>query len=403
MSTTTSPAARAAALKARVVDVVDRITPELLAASREIHANPELGYEEHFASARLAGLLRDHGLDVEHPAYDLPTAFAARGGDPASDAPLLVVCCEYDALPGIGHGCGHNVIGTAGVGAGIALASVAAEAGGRVLVLGTPAEERNGGGKIRLLERGAFAGAAMAMMIHPEPGNVERAPYLAADDLEVVFHGKAAHASSQPHKGVNALDALVLGYMSLATLRQYLRPDEKVHGIITDGGQAENIVPVRAAARFKVRAKTEERLEKLKVRVLACFEGAATQTGARLEATYHGGYSDGRWNHALASAFRRNGEALGRRFVEPELIPDNVAGSTDMGNVSKALPAIHPVIQMCPLGVAGHSEEMAQWAASEKADAAVVDGAKALAMTGVDVWTDPDLLAAAWREFEGDR
>ena len=388
-------------LKAKACAVVDAIAGELIAAAREIHANPELGYEEVFASARLAGILRDHGLDVEHPAYDIPTAFVAHAGVDES-APLVVVCCEYDALPGIGHGCGHNVIGTAGVGAGVALAAIAEAAGGRVRVLGTPAEERNGGGKIRLLERGAFDGADAAMMIHPEPGNVERAPYLAADDLEIVFHGKAAHASSQPHKGINALDALVLGYMAVAAMRQHLRPDEKVHGIITDGGQAENIVPVRASARFKVRAKTEDRLEKLKARVLACFEGAATQTGARLEATYHGGYSDGRWNHAIARSFRRNGEALGRRFVEPELIPDNVAGSTDMGNVSKVLPTIHPVLQMCPLGVAGHSEEMARWAASEMADAAIVDGAKSLAMTAIDVWIDAGLREAAWKEFRGD-
>jgi amidohydrolase len=389
-------------LKRRVCDRVDAIAGELVAVAHEIHDRPELGHEEVFASGRLAGLLRDHGLEVEHPAYGLDTAFAARaGGDGGGDGdgPLVVVCCEYDALPGIGHGCGHNVIGSAGAGAGIAAAAVAAEAGGRLLVLGTPAEERNGGGKVRLLEAGAFDGAVAAMMIHPEPGNVERAPYLAADDLEVVFHGKAAHASSQPHKGINALDALVLGYVAVAALRQHLRPDEKVHGIITDGGQAENIVPVREDARFKVRARTEEKLEALKARVLACFEGAALQTGARLEATYHGGYSDGRWNHALARAFRRNGEALGRRFVEPELIPVNVAGSTDMGNVSKRLPTIHPVLQMCPLGVAGHSEDMARWAASEMADACVVDGAKSLAMTVVDVWTQPELRDAATEEF----
>ncbi len=387
----------AEALKQQAVRVVDDLAPELVAASREIHARPELGFEEVFASARLAGLLRDHGLRVDHPAYDLPTAFAARSGD--GEGPLVVVCCEYDALPDIGHGCGHNVIGAAGAGAGVALAAVAAAAGGRVLVLGTPAEERNGGGKVQLLERGAFEGAAMAMMVHPEPGNVERAPYLAADELDVVFHGRAAHASSQPHKGINALDALVLGYTAVGALRQHLRPDEKVHGIITDGGQAENIVPARAAGRFKVRASTEERLDPLKQRVLACFEGAALQTGARLEAAYRGGYAAGRWNHALARAFRRNAEELGRRFVEPELIPASVGGSTDMGNVSQRLPTIHPVLEMCPLGVAGHSHEMATWAASERADEVVVDGAKALAMTGVDVWLEPALLSAAWGEL----
>jgi metal-dependent amidase/aminoacylase/carboxypeptidase family protein len=239
------------------------------------------------------------------------------------------------------------------------------------------------------------------MMAHPEGGDVERVPYLATDTLEVVFHGRASHASSGPWKGVNALDALVLAYGATSALRQQLRPDEKVHGIITDGGQAENVVPARAAGRWKVRARSVDRLEALKARVLACFEGAATQTGATLEHRWVAGYQDVRANRTLAAAYRRHGEALGRRFVEPERIPIHVAGSTDMGNVSHAVPSIHPAIAAFPPTVAGHSEELARCAVGEAADGAVVDGAKMLALTAVDVWTSQELRTAIRAEFEG--
>lgn len=383
-------------LKRRVESYVDGIAVELVAASRDIHARPELAYEERYACARLADLIEAHGVPVERGAYGIETAFVARAG---TRGPNVIVCCEYDALPGIGHGCGHNVIGTAGAGAGLALAALAEEAGGRVTILGTPAEEQGGGGKKRLLAAGAFADGDVAMMVHPEPGDVEYVPYLANDQLYVAMHGKAAHASSTPWAGVNALDALVLGYMAVAALRQHLRDDEKVHGIILDGGKADNIVPDHASARFRVRARTKERLEPLKARVLACFEGAAAQTGARLEHRWLGGYADMRSNRTLAAAYRRNGERLGRTFVDPSLIPASIAGSTDMGDVSYALPSIHPVIGMVPLGVVGHTEEFARWAGSEAGDRCVIDGAKALAMTGVDVWTRPDLLAEVRAEF----
>lgn len=387
--------------KRRACEAVDAVAGDLVSISHEIHANPELGYQERFASARLAGALRDHGLDVEHPAFGVDTSFAGRAG--GGDGPLVAVCCEYDALPGIGHGCGHNVIGALGVGAGIALASVADACGGRLLVLGTPAEELNGGGKIRLLDAGAFDGVAVAMMAHPEAGDVERVPYLAADTVDVVFHGKAAHASSSPSKGLNALDALVSAYNGLAMLRQQTQPDEKVHGIITDGGQAENIIPERAAGRWKVRARNQERLERLKARVTACFEGAALQSGCGVELTWEGGYTDLRANRALARAYRRNGEALGRRFVEPERIPVHVAGSTDMGNVSKVVPSIHPALWACPPGTPGHSIEMTAAAASDLADTAVVEGAKMLAMTAIDVWLQPSLLDEVRDEFAAGR
>jgi amidohydrolase len=378
---------------------VDEAAGELVAISHDIHAHPEIGYQELYASARLATALADHGIEVEHPAFGIETSFVGRIGD--GDGPTVAICCEYDALPGIGHGCGHNVIAATGVGAGIALAAVARECGGRALVLGTPAEELNGGGKIRLLQAGAFEGVDVAMMAHPEAGDVERVPYLAADTVDVVFHGRAAHASSSPHKGLNALDALVSAYNTIAMLRQQTQPDEKVHGIITDGGQAENIIPVRAAARWKVRARTGERLERLKARVVACFEGAAAATGCTYEAVWEGGYADVRANRTLAAAYRRNGEALGRRFVDPDRIPIHVAGSTDMGDVSYAVPSIHPALHACPPGTPGHSLEMTAAAVSALADRAVVDGAKILASTAIDVWLQPGLLDDVRSEFAG--
>ena len=386
----------AAQAKARAAARVDELAEALVAASHDIHARPELAYEEHFAAGRLADLVEVQGIAVERGAFGLPTAFVARVGE---RGPNVVICCEYDALPGIGHGCGHNIIGTAGVGAGLAAAAVADAVGGRVTILGTPAEE-GGGGKIRLLAAGAFDGADVAMMVHPEAGDVERVPYLANDSLVVEMHGVAAHAASSPWAGVNALDALVLGYTAVNALRHRLRPDEKVFGIITHGGDATNVLPAYAAAKYRVRAATSAGLDELRRKVVACFEGAAQQTGARLEYRFEGGYEDMASNRTLAAAYRRNGEALGRRFVDPALIPVSVAGSTDMGNVSKVLPSIHPVIGMCPITVGGHTIEMAEHSVTPAADRAVVDGAKAMAMTAIDVWTDPDLLGAARAEFE---
>ena len=336
---------------------VDTVAAELVSASRDIHARPELAYEERYASQRLADLIEAHGCAVERGAFGIETAFVAHAG---TRGPNVVVCCEYDALPGIGHACGHNVIGTAGVGAGLALAALADELDGHVTILGTPAEDTGGGGKKRLLDTGAFLDADVAMMVHPEPGDVEYVPYLANDQLLVEMHGKAAHASSTPWAGINALDAIVLGYTAVGALRQHINTDEKIHGIILDGGKADNIVPDYASARFRVRARNRDRLELLKPRVLACFEGAATQTGASLEHTWLGGYLDMRSNKTLAAAYRQNGERIGREFVDPKLIPASIAGSTDMGNVSYAVPSIHPVIKMVPLGVVGHTEEFAR-------------------------------------------
>jgi len=383
--------------KAQAWATIDQIGSELIEISHAIHAQPELCYEEHFAAHTLSSALQRHGIAVEAPAFDLPTAFAGRSG---TAGPHVIICCEYDALPGIGHGCGHNIIGTAGIGAGIALAPLAEHLGGRMTALGTPAEE-GGGGKLRLLERGAFANADAAMMVHPEPANVEIVPYLANETLVITMHGRAAHASSSQRAGINALDALVLGYQGAQVLRSNLARDERVFGIITNGGAADNVVPAEAAARYRIRARSKDRLDGLRARLTECFEGAARQVGATCTIESLGGYLDLRANRALASAFRINGESLGRHFLDPSTIPIEAAGSTDMGNVSYALPVIHPVLDV-GTRCAGHTIEMTAASITPNADRCLIDAAKAMAATVIDFWTQPELRDRVSAEFSAN-
>jgi len=380
--------------KAQAWATIDRIESELIEISHAIHARPELCYEEHFAAHMLSSALQRHGIEVEVPAFELPTAFAGRSG---TTGPHVIICCEYDALPGIGHGCGHNIIGTAGIGAGIALAPLAEHLRGRVTTLGTPAEE-GGGGKLHLLERGAFADADAAMMVHPEPANVEIVPYLANETLVITMHGRAAHASSSARAGINALDALVLGYQGAQVLRANLRRDERVFGIITNGGAADNIVPAEATARYRIRARTNDRLDGLRSRLTECFQGAARQLGATCTIESLGGYLDLRANRALAAAFRVNAEALGRHFLDPATIAIEAAGSTDMGNVSYQLPVIHPVLDV-GTRCAGHTIEMTAASITPNADRCLLDAAKAMAATVIDFWTRPELRDQVNAEF----
>src|SRR5688500_7803211 len=240
-----------AAAKERLAAEVDKRAEVLIDASHQIHGRPELCYEEHFAHDVLTGLLEGENLDVERHAFDLETAFIARVG--SGDGPTIAVLCEYDALPGIGHACGHNIIGTAGVGAGLAAAALADELGGRLVILGTPAEE-GGGGKELLVQRGAFDGVDAAMMVHPAGADLVLMNVIAIHQMKVRYHGEAAHAAAFPHKGRNALDAAVLGYMNIAALRQHIKPSERIHGIFTHGGDKPNIVPSFAAAEWYVRS-----------------------------------------------------------------------------------------------------------------------------------------------------
>lgn len=384
-------------LKARAAAQVDSERATLLELSARIHAHPELCYTEHRAAGWLADYLESRGFTVERAAYGLATAFAARIG---KGRPRLAVLCEYDALPGIGHGCGHNIIAAAGAGAGVALGSIIADTGGSVVVLGTPAEE-GGGGKICMAREGAFDEIDAAMMVHPASLELLTMNVLAVSAIDVEYRGRAAHAAAAPHAGINALDGLVTAYQAIAQLRQHIRPTERVHGIITDGGQAPNVVPERAAGLFFVRAATEQRLGKLRERVDACFHAGSLASGAEYHTRRVGeDYSDMWTNAPFAAAYQANLAQLGRQVVDAPA--EQISGSTDMGNVSKLVPSIHPMISIAPPRVALHTQEFARCAASADGERGVVDGAKAMAMTGIDVLCAPGLLDAMQAAFKAN-
>ncbi len=385
-------------LKDRVCQAVDRMRDELLRISRAIHANPELAFEEHEAASLLVAALREAGLEVETGVHGLETAFSAEFG--ADGSPCVALLAEYDALPKMGHACGHNLIATASVGAGLALASLADCLPGRVRVLGTPAEE-HGCGKELMAREGALDGVDAALMMHPSSVNLVSMPCIAMAELEVRYRGQSAHAAAMPERGVNALDAMVVGYQAVAALRQHIARDERIHGIITDGGQSPNVVPERTAGRFYVRAANEQNLAPLKQRVEACFRAGAEATGADVEIEWGAAdYLDLRFNEPLATAFRTNAETLGREFFPIDKLPPSVQGSTDMGNVSHRVPSIHPMLAAAPLHCTIHNPEFAKWAGSEMGEAAALDGAKALAMTALDFFADADLRQRAQAIFE---
>jgi amidohydrolase len=387
---------RSSDAKTRIAADVASRADRLVTVSREIHAHPELNYEEYFAHDLLCSTLEEAGLPVVRHAYGVDTAFEVSVG---REGPEVLVLLEYDALPGIGHGCGHNVIAAAGLGAGLAAAELAERLGGRLRILGTPAEE-GGGGKIAMARRGAFASGVAAMMVHPADADLLRMDSLAIHTVDVVYHGRAAHASAAPWEGRNALDAAVLGYMNVAALRQHIRPSERVHGIFTDAGEKPNIVPRRAAATWYVRSETMTSLRPLEQRVMACLEGAASACGCTMDATWDGHtYAEVRDNERLASAYAANMAAVGRTVVDPRVTGHRVLGSTDMGNVSYLMPSIHPMVQVAPAGVPIHTEQFAEHAGSAGGDQAVLDGARAMAMTVVDLWLDGGLRDAVATEF----
>jgi amidohydrolase len=385
--------------KRQVIADVDARAELLVDVSHRIHEHPELGYEEVFAHDLLTQVLADEGIAVEAHAYGVDTAFVGRAG---SAGPTVAVCCEYDALPGIGHACGHNIIAAAGLGAGLAAAAMADQAGGRIVILGTPAEE-GGGGKVRLIDAGAFDGVDAALMVHPAGGDLRSMNVIAIHRLKVTYHGQAAHAAAFPHKGRNALDAAVLGYVNIAALRQHIRPNERLHGIFLDGGDKPNIVPARAEAEWYVRAGDVGRLEQLKTRVVACLEAGALAAGCTLELDWQEPiYADMRDNLPMVDLYAANAAALGRPLASPD-DTFSVVGSTDMGNVSYAVPSIHPMIAVSPPHISIHTPEFADYAAGPAGDAAVLDGAKALAMTIADLWLQSgamDRAAASFREAE---
>src|SRR6184192_2751235 len=327
--------------KAGARERLEAARDELVALSHRIHAHPELGFEEERASGWLAEMLDAAGFKVSRGICELPTAFVAEAGS----GPLCVaLCAEYDCLPGIGHACGHNVIAAMAAGAGIAAARVADDVGLTVRVIGTPAEE-GGGGKILLLERGAFMGVHAAMMVHPAPVDAVEPPVLALTQFCVRYTGKEAHASAFPEFGINAADALTVAQTAIGLLRQHIRQGDRIHGIVTDGGDAPNVVPAHTAADYIVRARTLAELDDIRAKVLHCFEAGALATGATLEVKPSGEpYAEVRHDAALGAVYRRNAEALGRSFPDLGVLLERAAASTDMGNVSHALPSIHPMI-----------------------------------------------------------
>jgi amidohydrolase len=384
--------ARATALAA-----IDSAATDLRGLSLDIHEHPELAYEETHAHAAVADFLEQRRFSVERSAYGVDTAFRAVAG---SGGPTIAVLCEYDALPGIGHACGHNLIATAGVATGLALEAALGEGNGTVVVLGTPAEER-GGGKIDLIDAGAFADVDAAMMLHPSggigAGKVRtRGRPNAIQSVFVTYQGRNAHAAGRPWDGLNALDALIHAFNGISLLRQQMRPTARVHGIITDGGKAPNIIPDETGAHFYVREISMPRLDELRPRVQACFEAAAMATGTELEARWQGHvYSDMLSSSPLAESYEEHAATLGMD-VDPE--PRLGGGSTDMGNVTYVVPGIHPSFGI-EADAANHTAGFTDAAATESAHAETLRAAKALALTALDLYSDEAKIAAAKAEL----
>jgi len=384
-----------AARKKRIGERVEGRAKDLDRLALEIHSRPELAFEERFAADSLADYLESEKVTVQRGAGGLETAFVAEAG---SGGPVVAILGEYDALPGIGHGCGHNLMGTAAVGAFLALRDTLDGVRGRVRIVGCPAEER-GNGKVLLMAGGAFEGVEAALMYHPGDRDEIDPLMLAMVNLDVELLGKAAHAAAEPYDGVNALDGLVLGWNAMSALRLLVRSDSRIHGIITDGGKAANIIPDRAAARLMVRSPDNAYLADLRRRVLACFEGAAVATGAELRPMWSEVCEVVNTNRPLAEAFAENVRSLGRT-MQPRR-PSDTHGSTDMGNVTTAIPGIHPFLSITEGPVPGHSVAFAEAARAPRALATMHLAAKALAMTALDVMTEPALLKRTKEAHDG--
>jgi amidohydrolase len=358
------------------------VEDELKTISRWMYENPEIANEERATSARLVEFLTGNGFDVEYPAYGLETAFVARAG---GEGPEVVICAEMDALPGVGHACGHNIIATSALGAGVALAEMVVDLGFRLTVLGTPAEEHHGG-KVDLIEAGAFENAAASMMIHPSPRDVVDPAMLAIHHFAVEFHGKDAHAAAAPWEGRNALDAFVQLYVAVSTFRQHMLPTDKMHGIISHGGDAPNIIPSHTRSEWYVRAATKERLEVLMEQFRSFVDGAAGATGCTTAISFDGHeYTEMVNDPVMVELFAANSEALGRPLGRNADEEASAAGSSDMGNVSRVVPSIHPMIGMDTRGAVNHQPEFAAHTITADGERAMRDGALAMAWTIIDL------------------
>jgi amidohydrolase len=372
----------------RVVKAIEGARSELVDLSHFIHAHPELGYEEFESSAALASAAERAGFDVERGAAGLATAFRATKGTGRFH---VVYCAEFDALPEVGHACGHNIIAASSLGAALGLAEAADELDLRVTLLGTPSEE-GGGGKIDLLNAGYFDDEHMALMVHPFPTERLDATCLAVDQFDVIYTGKEAHASAAPWLGLNALDALTIAQVALGLLRQQLSPGDQFHGIVTDGGTAANIIPSRTVARYMARSLTTDSLAALRLRVNACFEAGALATSTSLEFEEVGQqFSQMVADPEILAHYRRAAESLGRDFLLDDEDAPKPTISTDMANVSLAVPSIHPLLMIPTHGAINHQPEFAAACITAAADQAVIDGALALAETAIRVANDEAL------------
>jgi amidohydrolase len=384
--------------KQRVAAAVAAHRDEIVDLSHAIHADPEPAFQEVRAAARVADALRRHGFEVEAPAGRLATAIRATlPGGLGTDGPRIGILAEYDALPGLGHGCGHNTMAASGVGAAMALADLAPRLRGEIVFLGTPAEEA-GSGKQYMLDDGLFEGLDAALLFHPGDRDHAACMLLACEDVEVTFTGLQAHAASDPWTGRNALDAMILLFTSVGLWRQQLPPDARVHGIITEGGTAANIIPDRAVGHFMIRSTGQAVFESMRQRFREMVTAAGLATGTEAATVFSSGSTVMKDNATLAARFRASMQAAGRvdQGVDPERL-----GSSDMGNVSLVLPTIHPTLSICDDGVPGHSTLFRDAAATPRADETTLLAATLVAQTAYELFTEPGLVEAAWREFRG--
>ncbi len=369
-----------------VEDAVNRRRGDLVELSHSIHAEPELAFAEHRSCAKAQALVADHGFEITKAPGGLDTAFRADYGS----GPLVIgICAEYDALPGIGHACGHNIIAASAVGTALALAEVADELGLTVVLLGTPAEEA-GGGKVLLLNAGAFDDIAATVMLHPGPLDIAAARSLALSQVAVGYRGRESHAAVAPHLGINAADAITVAQVAIGLLRQQLAPGQMMHGIVTDGGQATNVIPARAEMQYTMRANDAESLRELEKRMADCFLAGAVATGCDYAVSEtEPAYDELTPDTWLADTFREEMVRLGRSPVPTEVEAAFPLGSTDMGNVTKVMPGIHPIVGIDAGGASVHQPAFAAAAAGPSADTAVVEGAIMLARTVVRLAETP--------------
>ena len=385
----------------RAIRAIDGQRAALIALSMSLHADPEIGYEEHRSAERLASFLETNGFAVTRRYRDVETAYR---GDAAGrgTGPTVAILTEYDALPDIGHACGHNLIAMMGTAAAIGVRAVLDELPGRVAAIGTPAEE-GGGGKVALVRAGGFDDVDIAMMCHPSSRTLSGRTSLASNRVDLEFTGKAAHAAAQPDRGINALDGVIQTFNNVNAMRQQLRPEARVHGIITSGGSAANIIPEYAVAKFSVRALDRRYQQEVLKRFIACAEGAATATGTKLKITVHqnSGYENMVFSQPLAERWAAHMRAMGQSVQTT--LDDERMGSTDMGNVSQLLPSIHPYVAIASEGTPGHSTAFRDAAATPQAHASALFAAKALALVAIDALSEPALLDRARADFEERR